>query len=253
MLHFVPPSTVCLYYFFTCTSAESQRCDTEGMLMHFPQVRPDTCPFHSDPVVVPLQHCRSTTGRSFSLILSKTHHCRFSCISAEACWESTPCVRAGQLGSQTSAGCWVWRFWRHGPHWCTSACTHLSGNTGWSWCGRDKSWSKEIKKKKRFISLLVYFPFFGKRQLQVIFLFSICALTLSLSYAFHLNCAPLCKPSNGCFSCVCIYLESAVVKEHHEGAVGFEPLQQVESGHVCICHTTQVPTLRKQKGKRHQD
>lgn len=54
-------------------------------------------------------------------------------------------------------------------------------------------------------------------------------------------------PSNGCVSCVCVYLESAVVEEHHEGAVGLEPLQQVESRHVCICHTTQVPALREPK------
>lgn len=54
-------------------------------------------------------------------------------------------------------------------------------------------------------------------------------------------------PSNGCVSGACVYLESAVVKEHHKGAVGLEPLQQVESGHVWICHTTQVPALRKHK------
>lgn len=41
-----------------------------------------------------------------------------------------------------------------------------------------------------------------------------------------------------------VYLESAVVEEHHEGAVRLEPLQQVESWHVCICHTTQVSALR---------
>lgn len=56
-------------------------------------------------------------------------------------------------------------------------------------------------------------------------------------------------PSKGCISCssVCVYLECAIIKEHHEGAVGLQPLQKVESGHVCICHTTQVPALRKQK------
>lgn len=55
--------------------------------------------------------------------------------------------------------------------------------------------------------------------------------------------------SNSCLSCdrVCVYLESAIIKEHHEGAVGLEPLQQVESGHVCICHTTKIPALRKQQ------
>ena len=46
---------------------------------------------------------------------------------------------------------------------------------------------------------------------------------------------------------LCVYLKSAVIKEHHEGAVGLEPLQQVESGHVCVCHATQVPALRKQR------
>lgn len=56
-------------------------------------------------------------------------------------------------------------------------------------------------------------------------------------------------PSNTCVSCdsVHVYLESAIIKEHHEGAVGLEPLQQVKSGHVCICHTTKIPTLRKQR------
>lgn len=44
-----------------------------------------------------------------------------------------------------------------------------------------------------------------------------------------------------------VHLESAVVEEHHEGAVRFEPLQQVESGHVCVCHTPQVSALRKQR------
>lgn len=46
--------------------------------------------------------------------------------------------------------------------------------------------------------------------------------------------------------CECVHLESAVIEKHHEGAVRFEPLQQVESGHVCVCHTTEVPALRKQ-------
>ncbi len=41
-------STVCLHYYFTCTSAESQRCDGEGMLIYFPQVRPHTCPSHAE-------------------------------------------------------------------------------------------------------------------------------------------------------------------------------------------------------------
>lgn len=56
-------------------------------------------------------------------------------------------------------------------------------------------------------------------------------------------------PSDGSVSCVGarVYLESAVVEEHHEGAVGLEPLQQVESGHVCIRHAAQVRALRKQK------
>lgn len=54
-------------------------------------------------------------------------------------------------------------------------------------------------------------------------------------------------PSNDCASCVDVYLESAVVKEHHEGAVGLQPLEQIESGHVCVCHTTQVSALRKQR------
>lgn len=47
--------------------------------------------------------------------------------------------------------------------------------------------------------------------------------------------------------CACVHLESAVIEKHHEGAVRFEPLQQVESGHVCICHTTEVPALGKQR------
>lgn len=46
---------------------------------------------------------------------------------------------------------------------------------------------------------------------------------------------------------MCVYLESSIIKEHHEGAVRFEPLQQIESGHVCIRHSTQVATLSKQK------
>lgn len=54
-------------------------------------------------------------------------------------------------------------------------------------------------------------------------------------------------PSNDCALCVGVYLESAVVKEHHEGAVGLQPLEQIESGHVRVCHTTQVSTLRKQR------
>lgn len=55
-------------------------------------------------------------------------------------------------------------------------------------------------------------------------------------------------PNSGCgFFFLCVYLESAVIKEHHEGAVGLQPLQQIESGHVYIRHTSQVPTLRKQK------
>ena len=50
-----------------------------------------------------------------------------------------------------------------------------------------------------------------------------------------------------------VYLKCAVVKEHHEGAVGLEPLQQVESGHVCIRHTNQIPTLTRHKNKPHWD
>lgn len=73
-------------------------------------------------------------------------------------------------------------------------------------------------------------------SLEVVFFF------LFPSNALHLNTAPLSMPGNGC-----VYLESAVVKEHHEGAVGLEPLQQVESGHVCVRHATQVPALRKQR------
>lgn len=46
----------------------------------------------------------------------------------------------------------------------------------------------------------------------------------------------------------CVHLESAVVEEHHQGAVRFEPLQQVESGHVCICHAAEVSALGKQRG-----
>lgn len=47
--------------------------------------------------------------------------------------------------------------------------------------------------------------------------------------------------------CECVHLESAIVEKHHEGAVRFEPLQQVESGHVFVCHTTEVPALGKQR------
>lgn len=46
---------------------------------------------------------------------------------------------------------------------------------------------------------------------------------------------------------MCVYLESAVIKQHHEGAVWLEPLQQVKSGHVWVCYSAKVPALRKQK------
>lgn len=48
-------------------------------------------------------------------------------------------------------------------------------------------------------------------------------------------------------SCDSKYLKGSIIKEHHEGAVRLEPLQQVEPGHVRIRHTTQVPALREHK------
>lgn len=139
-ISFPHPQSLSALFFFTWTSAESWRCNTVHSLLTGPS---SNLPFphRSFWILVPLQHCSSTMGRFFSWTLSKTHYCRFSCISAEACWGSTPCVRAGRWGSRTSAGSWVWRFWRRGPRWCMSACTHPSGNTGWSWCGHGKNWS----------------------------------------------------------------------------------------------------------------
>lgn len=63
--------------------------------------------------------------------------------------------------------------------------------------------------------------------------------------------ASLSMRSNGCVFCNsgCVYLEGAIVKEHHEGTVRLQPLQQVESGHVCICCSTEVPTLGNKKDK----
>ena len=67
----------------------------------------------------------------------------FSCSSASACWGSTPCARAGLWGSPRWAASWAWRWWTPGPRWCTSEGTPPVGSTGWSWCGRDRSWPVE--------------------------------------------------------------------------------------------------------------
>lgn len=48
----------------------------------------------------------------------------------------------------------------------------------------------------------------------------------------------------------CVYLKCAVVEEHHEGTVRLEPLQQVESGHVCVCLAHQVSTLHSKHRNR---
>ena len=61
----------------------------------------------------------------------------------------------------------------------------------------------------------------------------------------NLDSASLGMFSNGCASHGggCAHLEGAIVKEHHEGAVGLQPLQQVESGHVGIRYSTEVSAL----------
>lgn len=147
------------------------------------------------------------------LIQSRMEQRSFSCISAEACSGSTPCVPAGRWCSLMSTRSWVWKFWRHGPRWCRSACTRPSGNKGRSWCGRGRSWPLE------------------REQFMLTFSWSLQLTETLLQLNF----------------CECVHLESAVVEKHHEGAVRFEPLQQVESGHVCVCHTTEVPALGKQR------
>lgn len=70
-----PIHRVCPCYFFTCTSAESWRCNSEGMFINFSQIHPQTCPYHTDSfrILVPLQHCSSTMCRFGCVTPSKTH------------------------------------------------------------------------------------------------------------------------------------------------------------------------------------
>lgn len=83
-----PTSTVCLFCLFSCTSAESLRCNSEGMLIKSSTVHPQTRPSHTDSfrILDPLQHCCSSTMHRFLCVSpSRTHYCGFSCISAGAC------------------------------------------------------------------------------------------------------------------------------------------------------------------------
>lgn len=54
-------------------------------------------------------------------------------------------------------------------------------------------------------------------------------LDTALNLVYACSTKPACPPLNSG-----VYLESAIVEEHHEGAVGLQPLQQVQSGHVCV-------------------
>lgn len=86
-MSFPQPQSLSVLFIFTCTSAESRRCNSEGMLINFSH--PRTRPSHTDSlrILAPLQHCGSTMRRFVCVTPSKTHtyYCRFSCISAVAC------------------------------------------------------------------------------------------------------------------------------------------------------------------------
>lgn len=117
----------------TCASAQSRQRGSLRILKHSSIIDPQTSPPCRDP----------TEACSEVYVQSGMDQRSFSCTSAEACSGSTPCVRGGRRGSQTSARSWVCRFWRRGLRWCRLACTRLSDNRGWSWCGRGRSWPWE--------------------------------------------------------------------------------------------------------------
>lgn len=172
-ISFPHPQSICIIFFLLllCWVTKVQQSRNVNSLVVGPSSHSSSL-HRSFWILVPLQHCSRRTDRFVCLTVWNTWLRGFSCISAAACSESTPYVYAGLSDSPTSAGSWVWRFWRHDPRWYMSIRTHLSGNKGWSWCGRGKSWSVEIK---QFIDWFIFSQeSVGHHMLYVVLSLCIC-------------------------------------------------------------------------------
>lgn len=111
VLHFIFSVcfSVCVYILHLCWVMKVQQCRNVNWFRTCPSLGHLLC---TDPKCL---NVRSTAAmqKHDPLVfptVSTTRFCGFSCISAAACWGSTPCAHVDHWDSQMPAGSLVWRF-----------------------------------------------------------------------------------------------------------------------------------------------